>query len=84
MDMARDGLVALGQHPHEASRAVKLFRRHDEKFLRRSAAHADDQKTLIDIARQSRAEIERVFSADRGGETASSDNAWFDEDGSKH
>ena len=84
IDMARDALVALGKHPHEASRAVKLFRAHDERFLRKSAAHADDQKTLIDIARQSRAEIGRVFAADKGGETASSDTAWHDEDGAKH
>lgn len=84
MDLAKDALVALGQHPYEAQRAITKFRAHDERFLRVSAKHADDQKSLIDIARQSRAEITKVFAADKGGETGVSDTAWHDEDSSKH
>ena len=84
MDLARDALVSLGTHPFEAQRAVTKFRAHDERFLRLSAAHAGDQKQLIDIARQSRAEITRVFAADKGGETTVTDDAWSDEDTSKH
>ncbi len=84
VDMARDALSALGVHPYEAQRAVTKFRAHDERFLRMSAQHAGDQKALIDLARQSRAEIEKVFAADRLGETVVPDTAWHDEDSSKH
>jgi voltage-gated potassium channel Kch len=80
LDLARDALVTLGTHPYEAQRAITKFRAHDEKFLRKSAVHSDDEKKLIDIAKQSRAEISRVFTADKGGETATTDDAWFDED----
>lgn len=83
MDLAKDALVTLGRHPYEAERAVKKFRAHDERFLRKAAEHAGDQDKLIDLARQSRAEIERVFRSDRGGETKTTDNAWYDEDGER-
>lgn len=81
MDVAQDALVALGKHPHEATRAVKLFRNLDEKFLRKSAKHVGDQKKLIDIARASRAEIENVFRADRGEAQQPGDSSWRDDDG---
>jgi monovalent cation:proton antiporter-2 (CPA2) family protein len=84
MDLARDALVTLGKHPHEAERAIKFFRKHDEKMLRKSAKHADDQNKLIDLAKQSRAEITRVFAADRGEERPKGDNAWYDEDGERN
>jgi monovalent cation:proton antiporter-2 (CPA2) family protein len=65
MDLAKDALVALGRKPHDAARVVELFRNHDEKFLRKSVQHQGDQKALVDLARQSRLEIAKVFSADR-------------------
>lgn len=81
MDVARDALVALGKHPHEAERAVRLFRQHDERMLRKSSEFAGDEQKLIDLAKQSRAEIEKVFAADRSSNKPQSDDAWFDEDG---
>ena len=69
MQMAEDALVALGQHRSAAERTVKLFRTHDEKFLRQAAEHQGDQTKLIDLARQSRAEIANVFAADKREET---------------
>jgi monovalent cation:proton antiporter-2 (CPA2) family protein len=83
MDMAKDALISLGKHPHEAERAIRLFRKHDEKMLRRSAEHAGDQTKLIDLAKQSRAEIARVFATDRGEEKPQGDKAWYDEDGER-
>lgn len=68
MDLARDALVTLGRPKGEAQRVIATFRELDEKFLRRQAAVAGDQKQLIDLVRQSRAEIARVFAADRGEE----------------
>lgn len=69
MQMAEDALVALGQKRNIAERAVKLFLAHDEKFLRQAAEHQGDQNKLIDLARQSRAEIANVFAADKMDET---------------
>jgi Kef-type K+ transport system membrane component KefB/Trk K+ transport system NAD-binding subunit len=63
--MAEDALVALGQHPYEAAQAARLFRRHDEALMRRSAKHAGDIDTIIDISRAAQAEIERVLSGDQ-------------------
>lgn len=68
MDLAQDALTALGRPRQEAERIIRTFRELDEKFLRRSAPIAEDQKQLIDLVRQSRAEISRVFAADRGEE----------------
>jgi hypothetical protein len=48
-----------------AERAVQTFRAHDEKFLRKASELAGDQAKLIDLARQSRAEITNVFASDR-------------------
>lgn len=84
MDLARDALTHLGMHPYEAHRAITRFRAHDERFLRKSAAHADDESKLIDIARQSRAEITRVFAADRGNDPTPPDQSWHDDDGVQH
>jgi monovalent cation:proton antiporter-2 (CPA2) family protein len=64
--MAEDALVALGTHPYEAARALRLFRRHDEKLIRRTARHAGDIDTIVDISRAAQAEIERVLSGDQG------------------
>ncbi len=66
MDMAEGALLSLGKAPHDADRIVRQFRKHDEKFLREAAKMSDDQKSLIDLAKKSRAEIAKVFAADRG------------------
>jgi voltage-gated potassium channel Kch len=65
MNLAKDALVVLGQSEKDAHSVVKRFSEHDEKFLRKSVAVRDDQKALQDLARESRAEIARVFAADR-------------------
>jgi voltage-gated potassium channel Kch len=74
MDLARDALVALGKPPHAAENVVKLFRNLDENFLRKAAAHVGDQAKLIDLARQSRAEIANVFESDQGSKPEAADN----------
>ncbi len=64
MDMAHDALLELGKSTEDANRITALFRQHDDRFLRRAAQFTDDQKKLIDFAKQSRAEIARVFEED--------------------
>jgi monovalent cation:proton antiporter-2 (CPA2) family protein len=65
MDMARDALQQLGKTQEDAGRITSLFRQHDDRFLRKAAQFTDDQKKLVDIAKQSRAEIAKVFEEDR-------------------
>jgi len=76
IDMGRDVLTALGRHPFEAQRAAALFKAHDERMTRVSAAHQDDTSTLIDAWRKSRAEIANVLASDRGEVTTDADPAW--------
>lgn len=66
MNLAKDALVELGRSKPAASAIVKRFIELDEKFLHDSVALRDDQKALVNLARESRAEIARVFAADRG------------------
>ncbi len=75
--LAEDALVALGTHPYEAARALRLFRRHDEALLRRTARHAGDIDTIIDITRAAQAEIERVLMGDQESRPEySPDRSW--------
>lgn len=76
IDMGEKVLVALGQHPAEARRAARTFKSHDEKLVRRSAAHADDVDRLVDISRAARDEIASVLSGDQGPASVPGDHAW--------
>jgi voltage-gated potassium channel Kch len=76
VDVGRDVLTALGRHPFEARRAAALFKAHDERMTRESAAHRDDTNALIDLSRQSRTEIANVLAADRGEVATDADPAW--------
>jgi hypothetical protein len=76
VDLARDALTVLGRHPFEAQRAAALFKAHDERLVRESAQHRDDQSKLIDISRTSRAEIANVLARDSGEVARDPDPAW--------
>jgi monovalent cation:proton antiporter-2 (CPA2) family protein len=77
VDVAEDVLKALGRHPFEAHRAARTFRMMDERFVRQSAAHSDNDDTLVDLARKSRAEMHNVLSGDRtSGAPMAGDHAW--------
>jgi monovalent cation:proton antiporter-2 (CPA2) family protein len=65
MDVAHDALVALGKSPQSATQIRQQFVKHDERFLRQAAKLKNDEKLLMDLARQSRTEIANVFAADR-------------------
>jgi glutathione-regulated potassium-efflux system ancillary protein KefC/glutathione-regulated potassium-efflux system protein KefB len=80
VDMGRDALIHLGKHPYEAERASLLFRKYDDGMMRKSALHAGDQEKLIDIAKQARAEIERVLSGDRQDQKPEGETAWHTDD----
>jgi monovalent cation:proton antiporter-2 (CPA2) family protein len=76
VEVARDVLTTLGAHPFEAQRAAALFKAHDERLVRESAPHRLDQTKLIDISRQSRAEIANVLARDAGEGERDPDRAW--------
>ncbi len=77
VDVAEDVMKGLGRHPFEAHRAARTFRMMDERFVRQSAKHIDDNDKLVDLARKSRAEMQNVLSGDRSGNgPQSGDHAW--------
>ena len=57
-------LQSLGIPPAEASRAVELFREFDEKNLAESHAYYEDERRLIQDAREQAAELTGLFEAD--------------------
>jgi voltage-gated potassium channel Kch len=58
-------LVELGIAEPEAQRAVALFQAHDEKDLLETHAYYDDERRVIQNARDQAAELAALFEADR-------------------
>lgn len=79
VDLGERALIAIGKHPYEARRAARYFKEHDEKLVRKSAPHMNDQARLVDISRTARAEVNNVLSGDVVG-GHSGDRAWEDTD----
>jgi monovalent cation:proton antiporter-2 (CPA2) family protein len=69
MSMAKDALIEMGQSPTKAQSMISKFAALDREFLERSVAVRDNEKELVNLARESRAEIARVFEADRNEES---------------
>jgi monovalent cation:proton antiporter-2 (CPA2) family protein len=59
--MAADALCVMGHRKFQTYRAVKTFRKHDERFLRELAAVRHDQKELIRGARQRIEDLEKLL-----------------------
>ena len=81
VDMGERVLVALGQHPFEAHRTARTFKSFDEKVIHEQARHAGDNEKMVDIARNSRAELSRILAGDRLASPVNTDQAWEDNDG---
>jgi monovalent cation:proton antiporter-2 (CPA2) family protein len=64
-DMAGRVLSELGLPDSTAEETVNIFKLHDERLLRRAAAHHADMPKLIEIARAGRAELRSLFEQDR-------------------
>jgi monovalent cation:proton antiporter-2 (CPA2) family protein len=79
VDLGERALIAIGKHPYEARRAARYFKEHDEKLVRESAPHMNDQARLLDISRAARAEVNNVLSGDVAG-SKGGDRAWEDTD----
>jgi CPA2 family monovalent cation:H+ antiporter-2/glutathione-regulated potassium-efflux system protein KefB len=59
-------LGALDVAPETASRAIELFRRHDEQNLEETQAIAGDEYKLIQSSQQAAQELQDLFEADQG------------------
>jgi len=64
-EMAGRVLTELGLPESTAEETVRIFTLHDERLLRRAAAHHADMPKLIEIARAGRAELRSLFEQDR-------------------
>jgi monovalent cation:proton antiporter-2 (CPA2) family protein len=64
-DMAGMVLTELGLPDSTAEETVRIFTLHDERLLRRAAAHHADMPKLIEIAKAGRAELRSLFEQDR-------------------
>jgi len=64
-NMAGRVLSELGLPDSTAEETVDIFTLHDERLLRRAAAHHADMPKLIEIARAGRAELRSLFEQDR-------------------
>ena len=65
LEIAQATLVALGLPVAEARSSVKTFRAHDERTLAEQATLKEDQDKMVAAVKESAAQLERLFQADR-------------------
>ncbi len=58
-------LEGLGIGYSESKRTVDLFREHDERILEETYKYAEDERKLVDLAKQFAKELEEVFEQDQ-------------------
>ena len=61
----RSVLELMGWEPHTARNQALRFRRHNLELLHEMAAHLGDEKALIAVAKQGRAQLEQLWSRER-------------------
>jgi len=66
----RSVLQHLGWHPHAARTQALRFRQHSVAQLEAMLPHLDDQKRLISLAKQGRAQLEQLWAAERAQQQA--------------
>ena len=64
LETARQALVATGMDAAQATRAVDLFRAHDDKLLDAQYAVRQDEQQFIQTSAQSAAQLQELFEAD--------------------
>ena len=65
LEMGRQLLVAMGEAPEQAQRAIDTFHKHDEATLLKQLAVFRDESRLIQSAQDAARELEQLFEADR-------------------
>ncbi len=76
VDLSVDALRVLGFRGHQAERAARLFKRHDERALREMVKLLGDEQAYVSAARQHIVNLEEVLRADRGSFRGAGDAAW--------
>ena len=66
LEIARGVFEALGYDKAAAADYVQRFRKHDERMLANQYPVYDDEAALLQSAKESRADLERLFQADSG------------------
>jgi len=66
LEIARGVFEALGYDRATAEDYVQRFRKHDERVLANQYPLYDDEAALLQSAKESRADLERLFQADAG------------------
>ncbi|HVT35690.1 MAG TPA: NAD-binding protein, partial [Nevskiaceae bacterium] len=64
LEMVRGLLLALGDSPSAAARAIDMFREADQRTLERQRAVAHDEQAVIQTGRESARELEQLFEED--------------------
>ncbi|GAD80599.1 glutathione-regulated potassium-efflux system protein KefB [Vibrio ezurae] len=75
LDLGRQLLVALGMHPHQATRAAKHFNKLDNTMLKELLPQHSDESDLALRAKEARKELEEIFGREIENERQSS-NYW--------
>ena len=76
LKMGVEALRLLGFRAHQAHRAAKTFRRHDEEALRELAAMRHDQKLYLGAARQRIEDLEELLQGDLADAGEMRDAGW--------
>lgn len=74
--MGADTLAELGFRKHQTYRATKIFRKHDEQYLRELATMRHDEKALISGAKQRIADLEKRIRDERESLYQDRDTGW--------
>jgi CPA2 family monovalent cation:H+ antiporter-2/glutathione-regulated potassium-efflux system ancillary protein KefC/glutathione-regulated potassium-efflux system protein KefB len=76
LKMAADALCKLGHRQYQTHRAVKTFRKHDERYVRELAEMHHDQKLLIRGAKQRIEDLESLMLAEMENIGKDKDLGW--------
>ncbi len=76
LDLGVDVLRELGMPAHQAVRAARRFKRHDEASVRELAQYWEDDEAYFKNARQNIEAFERMFASDAPGRPNAADRGW--------
>jgi voltage-gated potassium channel Kch len=74
--MGIDAMRLVGFRSHQAYRAARKFRRHDEESLRELGSMRHDRRAYINRAREMIRDLESILRADLAGIDHERDSAW--------
>lgn len=76
LELGVDVLRELGMPAHQALRAARRFKRHDEASVRELAQYWEDDDAYFKNARQHIEAFERMFASDTPGRPSEADRGW--------